>query len=60
MAKFKIVCRHCGSENVLADAYAAWNVDKQEWELVNAFEDGSVCDDCGQVDCIEYKEIDNG
>lgn len=45
MAKEKIVCSSCGGENVLADAWARWNVDKQEWELDNTFDD-KFCEDC--------------
>lgn len=41
----KYICPECGSENVLADAWAAWNADKQEWELDNVF-DACICSDC--------------
>lgn len=39
----QIVCRTCGTDQVLRDAYASWNVDNQEWELQNVF-DAAVCE----------------
>lgn len=48
-----IHCRHCGGENILADACARWNVETQEWELSNVFDD-KTCDDCGiEVSAVE-------
>ena len=40
------VCRTCGSDNVQVDAYAAWVIEIQDWELASCFE-ASVCEDCG-------------
>lgn len=45
MAKLKMVCPHCKGENVKVDAWAAWDADKQQWELVDTF-DAAYCDDC--------------
>jgi hypothetical protein len=42
-AKVKMVCRKCGSDRVLRDAYAAWSVEDQRWELTNVF-DHAVCE----------------
>ena len=39
------VCRHCGSANVMRDAWAVWNITTQAWELGSAF-DHSRCGDC--------------
>lgn len=41
------VCSLCGSENIAADAAARWNVGTQQWEVLNVFDDGHCCDDCG-------------
>ena len=41
-----IVCSHCQSRNVRRDAYAAWNVTTQKWELCAVFDQG-YCEDCG-------------
>lgn len=44
--RVKMICGHCGGENVQADAYAHWNVETQQWELTNTFDKGAICDDC--------------
>jgi len=58
MNRIKMVCNNCGSENVLKDAYAAWNVDSQQWELSNTF-DNNICDDCGATDSVDEMEVEN-
>ena len=45
MGTSKHVCSFCGSENVLVDAWAAWDVAKQTWQLSNVF-DAGYCEDC--------------
>lgn len=57
MSKVKMVCRTCGSENVLRDAFAEWDVSKQDWVLQNVFDD-AVCDDCGGETRINEVPID--
>ena len=54
-----MICSYCGSENVMADAYAAWNIERQEWELVNTFDKGAVCDDCDGETRIKERELDD-
>jgi len=44
--KMKMVCSTCGSDDVLADAYAEWDVGKQEWTVQNVFDKGHVCNVC--------------
>jgi hypothetical protein len=44
--KIKMVCAECGSDDVLADAYAEWNVAAQKWELQNTFDKGAYCNAC--------------
>jgi len=56
--KIEIVCSHCGSRSVLRDAYAAWNVDSQNWELSAVFDQGT-CDDCGCERMLEEVAIDS-
>lgn len=41
----KPVCPECGSDNVLLDAWASWNHDKQAFEVAATFENG-ICEDC--------------
>jgi len=46
MAKINLTCPYCGSDKVLADAYAAWDVETQEWVLHSTYDD-KRCDACG-------------
>lgn len=39
------VCNTCGSEDVVVDAWAAWDKEYQKWELANTF-DASHCNSC--------------
>lgn len=43
--KIRMTCSDCGSENVLRDAWASWNVETQEWELGQVF-DEAFCEQC--------------
>jgi|2_EtaG_2_1085320.scaffolds.fasta_scaffold354327_1 hypothetical protein len=53
------VCRYCGSENVLADAYAQWNKEDQEWEVRTVYDKGHYCDDCDGETSIKDKIIED-
>ncbi|WP_035648684.1 hypothetical protein [Bradyrhizobium sp. ORS 285] len=47
------VCSTCGSDEVLADAYAAWAVTSQSWELAQTFDKGAYCARCdGQTKLV--------
>jgi hypothetical protein len=50
------VCRHCGSENVKADAYAVWDVDAQQWEISETFDKGAFCEPCDGETRIEWRQ----
>lgn len=51
------ICRHCGSANVMRDAWAIWNVEAQSWELGASF-DHSKCDDCGaEMKWFEWVDV---
>lgn len=39
------ICDQCGGNNVTRDAWAAWDVDTQDWVLGAAF-DYAFCHDC--------------
>jgi len=45
MPKEMPVCSTCGSDDVVADAWAEWDVEKQEWVLRTHFDD-KFCNDC--------------
>lgn len=44
--KIKKVCVICGSEDVWGDAYAKWDTDKQQWELLSVYDKGHYCYNC--------------
>jgi hypothetical protein len=41
-----IVCSWCGSADVSRDAWASWDVEKQDWVLSAVFDNG-FCHACG-------------
>jgi hypothetical protein len=51
-----VVCNTCGSENVLVDAWAEWDVEAQGWTVVETF-DAAICDDCGGECSVSEKQI---
>jgi hypothetical protein len=53
-----MVCSHCGSENVLCDAYAEWDFDAQQWEIQNTFDKGGYCVDCDGECRIKAKQLE--
>lgn len=44
--KVRAVCGTCGSTDLLFDAYARWNEETQDFELVTTFDKGHVCEHC--------------
>lgn len=57
-SRYKQVCDECGSENVMADAYAKWDTEDQEWHLVEAFAKGSYCNDCVDETTVKAVKIE--
>ena len=53
----KMVCTTCRGINVMCDAYAIWNLQRQEWELSNTFDKGAYCDDCDGETTIDEEEV---
>ena len=45
MARIKMVCATCGSQDVKRDAWAEWCNETQTWELQTTF-DAAYCDEC--------------
>ena len=43
-------CSHCNSSDVLFDAYAEWNSEKQEFIIQNVMDKGHYCNEC-QGEC---------
>ena len=55
--KIKIVCAHCGSEEVFRDAWAEWDIANQEWVLQNVF-DAGYCNNCEGEASLDEEEIE--
>jgi hypothetical protein len=53
--KVRMVCSHCGSDDVRADAYAEWDVESQKWEIAQTFEKGAYCNECDGETRIEER-----
>ena len=60
MGKIRKVCAECGSEEVQADAYVTWNVERQDWEISCIFDKGSTCDNCdGECRIIDIPDTED-
>lgn len=44
--RVNMVCIKCGSDDVRADAFAAWDVESQQWEIVETYDKGAWCECC--------------
>lgn len=42
----KYTCPHCGSDEILRDAFAIWDIDQQQWVLDSTYDD-FMCNGCG-------------
>lgn len=52
-APVRIVCRTCGSDDILSDAWARWNVETQQWELSSALDNEECCCCEGETHTID-------
>lgn len=43
--KTKPICTHCGSPDIICDAYAEWDSETQSWVLASTYDD-THCRDC--------------
>ena len=55
--KIKKVCSTCGSEDVLADAYAEWDVAAQDWVVQDVMDKGHFCNKCDGECSIDDEEL---
>jgi hypothetical protein len=53
----KIICKYCSSENVVRDAWAAWDVQTQSWCLMSVF-DFVMCQACERENVAIEIEIE--
>lgn len=51
-----IVCSTCGSENILVDAWAEWDVESQSWVVAETFKT-AVCGACNGECSVSEKEL---
>lgn len=51
--KRRMVCVYCGSEQVLADAWAEWDYEQQRWVLHEVMNGVDCCADCEGETVIE-------
>jgi hypothetical protein len=57
--KTKPVCQNCGSEDVLVDAYAAWNSEDYKYEVELTFDEW-FCNGCdGTTKRIEFIPVES-
>ena len=54
--KEKPICTECGSEAVLADAWAEWDAEAQQWVLNNTF-DHKFCAACDGECGVKWVEV---
>lgn len=58
--KLIMLCRYCESADVVRDAWASWDVEKQEWVLETYFDD-AYCNNCeGETKIVEEDASDDG
>jgi hypothetical protein len=55
--KIVAVCKECGSEAVVADAYAVWSVETQQWEVGDVYDKGAFCHDCDGETRIVFMDV---
>jgi hypothetical protein len=51
-----MICSNCKSENVNCDATAVWDVDKQDWVLIQTLPN-EWCNDCDGETSIDEREL---
>lgn len=54
--RIKIVCTICGSDDVRRDAWAEWDLEKQDWILGTVFDAGH-CEKCEENSTLGEVEI---
>ena len=56
--RYRQVCATCGSEDVLADAFAEWDVENQCWTVQSVMDKGHYCIACDGECRIEERPED--
>jgi hypothetical protein len=55
-SRVTMVCSTCGSENVLVDAWAEWDVENQSWVVAETFKN-AICNECDGECSINEKKL---
>ena len=56
--RISMVCATCGSEDVLADAFAEWDAENQCWSVQCVMDKGHYCNACDAECRIETQPED--
>jgi len=43
------ICNHCGSDEILFDAWVAWDVENQCMSITTTMDKGHVCENCNGI-----------
>ena len=55
--KYTYVCKNCGSDDVVRDAWAAWLPELNQWVIESVF-DHAHCQNCDGETTLEKLELD--
>jgi len=47
--RVNVVCKDCGSDNIIIDGDVVWNIETQSWEVQEVWDAGGRCEDCGNM-----------
>jgi Fe-S cluster biosynthesis and repair protein YggX len=50
------ICKNCGSDNVVRDAWAAWSPHENAWVIESVF-DHAHCNDCDRETLLKEVEL---
>lgn len=55
--KYKMICRHCKSENITQTCDAKWDTDKQSW-FINDTWNNYYCQECDGEARVDREELE--
>ena len=55
--KYKATCKHCGSEDLLFDAYVVWVKSAQIYSIANVMDKPVVCNKCNGETTVNWDVI---
>lgn len=55
----KKVCKYCGSTDVVADTFARWDEEKNDWIVDSVYDKGAYCNECdGETTIVNEDEYE--